>query len=85
MLHHFRNFVKIQIIFLLKKSLGSYHDGTADGVSKNDSFALSCNASENYLMTSGIGVYQDNLLNNLKLSSCSILSLKRTISSSDRR
>lgn len=49
------------------------HDGLAGTVS------AFCPESANYIMTPGIGTYQNNLLNLLRFSSCSINAFKSLI------
>jgi hypothetical protein len=67
--------------FIFNLSLGSFHDGDGFG----EALAGNCNASENYIMTPGIGLYQTNLLNQFKFSSCSVAQFKKTLLTSDLR
>lgn len=65
----------------LGHNLGSYHDQD----SSVEPLAANCLASDNYIMTPSIGLYQTNLLNLFKFSSCSIAQFKKTLLSSDKR
>jgi hypothetical protein len=62
----------------LGHNLGARHDGLA-ATNGGDDFTQNCNAADNYLMTASLGTYPNNLINNLKLSSCSVLSIKSII------
>jgi hypothetical protein len=62
----------------LGHNLGARHDGLT-ATNGGDDFTQNCNAADNYLMTASLGTYSNNLLNNLKLSSCSVLSIKSII------
>ena len=62
----------------LGHNLGAHHDGTTP-TNGGDIYSQNCNPADNYLMTPSLGSYQNNLLNNLKLSSCSVLSIKNII------
>jgi hypothetical protein len=65
----------------LGHNLGAHHDGSTAN-NGGDIYSQNCNPADNYLMTPSLGSYQNNLLNNLKLSSCSVLSIKSIILSS---
>jgi len=65
----------------LGHNLGAHHDGSTTN-NGGDIYSQNCNPADNYLMTPSLGSYQNNLLNNLKLSSCSVLSIKSIILSS---
>lgn len=59
-------------------SLGAYHDGLNE-LNGGDIYSKFCSASDNYLMTAILGVFTTNLVNNLRLSSCSINSIKNNL------
>ena len=59
----------------LGHNLGANHDGLT-ATNGGDIYSQNCNAADNYLMTASLGTNPNNLLNNLKLSSCSVLSIK---------
>ena len=62
----------------LGHNLGANHDGLT-ATNGGDIYSQNCNAADNYLMTASLGTNPNNLLNNLKLSSCSVLSIKNII------
>lgn len=58
--------------------MGAYHDGL-NQLNGGDLYSQFCLASDNYLMTASLGTFTTNLVNNLKLSSCSVNSIKNNL------
>jgi len=65
----------------LGHNLGAHHDGLTLN-NGGDIYSQNCNAADNFLMTASLGTNPNNLLNSLKLSSCSVNSIKSVILSS---